>query len=48
MGRQIYESDLDLAHKMHPASFLERLESIADSAEGIGDKLSILTIGRMI
>ncbi|WP_456446773.1 DUF47 domain-containing protein [Deinococcota bacterium DY0809b] len=48
VGRQIFESDLDLAHKMHLTSFLDRLDSIADTAEDIGDKLSILTIKRMV
>lgn len=46
--REIYASNLDLAHKMHLASFLDRLDNIADTAEDIGDKLSILTIKRMI
>jgi len=46
--RQIYASNLDLAHKMHLAAFLDRLDNIADTAEDIGDKLSILTIKRMI
>ncbi|WP_457629990.1 DUF47 domain-containing protein [Oceanithermus sp.] len=46
--RAIYASNLDLAHKMHLASFLDRLDNIADTAEDIGDKLSILTIKRMI
>ena len=48
VGRRIYASDLDLAHKMHLTSFLDRLDSIADTAEDIGDKLSILTIKRMV
>jgi len=46
--RQIYSSRLDLAHKMHLAQFLDRLDNIADTAEDIGDRLSILTIKRMI
>jgi len=46
--RLIYASGLDLAHKMHLASFLDKLDNIADTAEDIGDKLSILTIKRMI
>jgi len=46
--RQIYSSQLDLAHKMHLAQFLDRLDNIADTAEDIGDRLSILTIKRMI
>ncbi len=46
--RQIYASQLDLAHKMHLAQFLDRLDNIADTAEDIGDRLSILTIKRMI
>ena len=46
--REIYESELDLAHKMHLAHFLDRLDNIADTAEDICDKLSILTIKRMI
>ncbi len=46
--RQIYESDLDLAHKMHLTSFLDRLDNVADTAEDICDKLSILAIKRMI
>lgn len=48
VGLAIYESDLDLAHKMHLYSFLDRLDSIADTAEDIGDKLSILAIKRMV
>ena len=46
--RQIYASQLDLANKMHLAQFLDRLDNIADTAEDIGDRLSILTIKRMI
>ena len=46
--RDIFNSDLELAHKMQLMYFVERLDAIANQAEDISDHLSISAIKRRI
>jgi len=46
--REVFSSDLDLAHKLHLKSFVEQIDSIADMAEDIADRLSIYAIKRTV
>jgi len=46
--REVFSSDLDLSHKLHLKSFVEQIDSIADMAEDIADRLSIYAIKRTV
>ncbi len=46
--REIFTSTLGLARKRHLAYFVEHIDELANTAEDIGDILSILTIKRKI
>jgi predicted phosphate transport protein (TIGR00153 family) len=46
--RSIFDSDLDLAHKMQLMYFVERIDAIANQAEDIADQLAISAIKRRI
>ncbi len=46
--RDVFSSDLDLAHKLHLKSFVEQIDSVADMAEDIADRLSIYAIKRTV
>ena len=46
LQRRIFESDLDLAQKLHLKSFVDAIDSLADEAEDIGDALTIFAIKR--
>ena len=46
--KALFESELELAEKLHLEQFIERTDDIADTAEDIGDLLSILVIKRMV
>ena len=48
LKRQIFECDLDLAHKMHIKSFAEYIDDVADGAEDVADRLRIYAIKRAI
>jgi predicted phosphate transport protein (TIGR00153 family) len=48
LKRAIFESDLDLAHKMHIKSFAEYIDDVADGAEDVADRLRIYAIKRAI
>lgn len=45
LTRQIFTSDLPLAHKIHLRQFIETLTEISDQIEDTGDRLEILHIG---
>ena len=44
----IFASDLDLSHKLHLREFVEQIDSVADLAEDIADRLSIYAIKRIV
>ena len=46
--RGIFSSEMDLAQKMHLKSFVEQIDSVADMAEDIADRLSIYAIKRTV
>lgn len=48
LKRAIFDSDLDLAHKMHLKSFAEQIDDVADGAEDVADRLGIYAIKRAI
>lgn len=48
LKRAIFESDLDLARKMHLKSFAEYIDDVADGTEDVADRLSIYAIKRAI
>ncbi len=48
LKREIYESDYDLAEKMHVCQFVENIDSVADWAEDVADRLAIYVIKRNI
>jgi len=48
IGRELFESELDLAQKLHLQQFIDRIDDIADTAEDICDELSILTVKRLV
>ena len=44
----IFDSDLDLASKLHMREFVEQIDSIADMAEDVSDRLAIYAIKRLV
>ncbi len=48
LKRQIFASDLHLAHKNHLRYFALHFEKIADKAESVADRLAIYTIKRQL
>lgn len=47
--RNIFQrEDLELSHKIHLRSFVSCLQTIADKAEDVGDRVSIYTIKRLV
>ncbi len=48
LKRAIFDSDLDLARKLHLKSFAEDIDDVADGAEDVADRLSIYAIKRAI
>lgn len=48
LKRKIFDSDLDLAHKMHLRYFVESIDNIADWAEDVADRLAIYAIKRSV
>ncbi len=48
IGRQLFESELELAQKLHLQQFIDRIDDIADTSEDICDELSILVIKRLV
>jgi len=47
LKKQIFDSDLELAFKVHLREFVENIDSIADQAEDVADRLTIYAIKRM-
>jgi len=48
LKRKIFDSDLDLAHKIHLRYFALNVERVSDAAEEVANRLNIYTIKRMI
>jgi predicted phosphate transport protein (TIGR00153 family) len=48
LKRDIFDSDLDLAHKMHLRNFVEQIDNVADWAEDVADRLAIYAIKRTV
>ncbi len=48
LKKDIFSSDLDLAQKIHLKSFVEQIDSVADMAEDVADRLSIYAIKRTV
>ncbi len=48
LKRRIFESDADLACKIHRSGFVWHIDAVADQAEDVGERLSISAIKRSI
>ncbi|MFT4715977.1 MAG: putative phosphate transport protein (TIGR00153 family) [Paracoccaceae bacterium] len=48
LKQAIFDSDLDLAHKLHLKNFVEQIDGVADIAEDVADRLAIYAIKRMV
>jgi len=48
LKRSIFSSDIELAHKTHLRHFVENIDSVADWAEDVADRLTIYVIKRTI
>lgn len=48
LKREIFESEMPLAEKMHISGFAERIDNIADIAEDVADRLAIYAIKRTV
>ncbi len=48
LKRAIFDSDLDLATKLHLREFVEQIDSVADVAEDVSDRLAIYAIKRLV
>ncbi len=48
LKRKIFSSNIDLAHKTHLRHFVENIDSVADWAEDVADRLTIYVIKRTI
>jgi predicted phosphate transport protein (TIGR00153 family) len=48
LKRAVFDSDLELAHKMHIRYFADRIDRLADEAEDVGDWLAIFSIKRSL
>ncbi|MFQ5624724.1 MAG: DUF47 domain-containing protein [Paracoccaceae bacterium] len=48
LKKAIFESDLDLGHKLHLRDFVEQIDGIADLAEDVADRLAIYAIKRLV
>jgi uncharacterized protein Yka (UPF0111/DUF47 family) len=49
LKREIFASDkLDLAQKLHLREFVEHIDTIADMAEDVADRLAIYAIKRTV
>ena len=46
LKRRIFDSDADLAHKLHLRHFVELIDNIADRSEDVADRLAIYAIKR--
>lgn len=48
LKKAIFASDLDLARKIHLREFAEQIDSVADMAEDVADRLAIYAIKRLV
>lgn len=48
LKQDIFNSDLDLARKVHLRNFVEQIDNIADWAEDVADRLAIYAIKRTV
>jgi len=48
LKRAIFASDLELSRKLHLREFVEQIDSIADLAEDVADRLAIYAIKRLV
>lgn len=48
LKRELFDSDLDLAQKLHLREFVEQIDSIADMAEDVADRLAIYSVKRTV
>lgn len=48
LKKEIFGSDLQLAHKTHLRNFVEHIDNIADWAEDVSDRLAIYAIKRTV
>ncbi len=48
LKRRIFDSDLELAHKLHLRHFVEMIDNVADRSEDVADRLAIYAIKRQI
>lgn len=48
LKREIFASDIDLAHKHHLRYFVEHIDNVADWAEDVADRLAIYAIKRTV
>jgi predicted phosphate transport protein (TIGR00153 family) len=46
LKRKVFDTDLELAHKIHLRYFALNVDRVSDAAEGVADKLSIYAIKR--
>jgi len=44
----IFDSDLELAEKLHLREFVEQIDEVADMAEDVADRLAIYAIKRLV
>lgn len=48
LKKSIFDSDIELAHKLHLREFIEQIDGIADRSEDIADRLAIYAIQRIV
>jgi len=48
LKKEIFDSDVELARKLHLREFVEQIDSIADMAEDVADRLAIYSIKRLV
>ena len=48
LKQDIFNSDLDLARKLHLREFVEQIDEVADIAEDVADRLAIYAIKRLV
>lgn len=48
LKKAIFDSDLDLSHKLHLREFVEQIDEVADLAEDVADRLAIYAIKRLV
>ena len=48
LKREIFKMDLDLSRKIHLGNFAHHVDSVADKAEAVADRLNIYTIKRSL